>query len=88
MRAFPINLFPITDIVLNPFLQYAFLFKVIPIEVDMKHRIFQPVLFQLLHGQSLEQFFMSQEIMFKRGYKQTLAEPSRTAQKVDLSRCH
>ena len=53
----------------------------------MKHRIFEPVLFQLLHGQSLEQFLMSQEIVFKRGDKQTLAEPPWTTQEIDLTGC-
>ena len=81
-----IDLLPCGQVYIDLIFQIAGLFKFGIVEINMEHRIFEPVLFQLLHGQSLEQFFMSQEVVFKRGDKQTLAEPSGTAQEVDLTR--
>ena len=49
----------------------------------MQHRIYCPILFQLLYGQSPEQVFLTKEIGFQRGNQQTLAEASGTAQKVN-----
>ena len=54
----------------------------------MNHRMLLPLLLQPLHGQPLEQFLLSTEIGGKRRYKQRLAEPARTAQKVVFARLH
>src|SRR5574344_322760 len=53
----------------------------------MEHRIFRPLLFELVDGKSLEQFFPTQKIVFKSGNEQALSESPRATQKVNLSFC-
>ena len=51
----------------------------------MEHRIFCPLCLKRVDGKSLEQFSVTEKIVFQGRYKKALAEPSRTAQEVDLS---
>ena len=48
----------------------------------MQHRICQPVLFKLFHGEPFEEFALALEVGFNRGYQQALAETAGTAQEV------
>ena len=68
--------------------QYPRWGEIIPIEVEMKYRIFQPVLFQVLHGQSLEQLFFTQEVVLKGRHQQALSEAARTAEEINSSFRH
>ena len=51
----------------------------------MKHRIHLPVFLQRLHLQPLEQLLPAEEIVFQRGYQQTLSETARTTQEINLA---
>ena len=59
--------------------------EITAVEVDVKHRILQPLLLQRADGQSLEEFLAPQKIVLQGGYQQALAEPPRSAQKIDFS---
>ncbi len=58
------------------------------VEVDMKHRITVPVLFQAVNGKTFEKFPFAFEIVFNRGDEQALSETAGTTQKVNLAFCH
>ena len=49
------------------------------IEVDMKHRIGQPLLLQLLDGESMEELLAPQEIVLQGRDQKALAETPGTA---------
>ena len=48
----------------------------------MQHRIFEPILFQLLDGKSFEKFFLSFEIGLEGGEQQALPEAARAAKET------
>ena len=77
-----VDFFPSHHRGLNLPVQNASFREVAGIEVNVKYRVLQPVLFQSIDGQSLEQLVPSEEVVLDRGYEQTLPEPSRTAQKI------
>ena len=52
------------------------------IEIDVQHRTFHPVLFQLVHSQSFKKFTLPFEVSFKRRYQQTLPKATRAAEKI------
>ena len=52
---------------------------------EMKHRILKPVFFKFINGKSLEQIFLSQEIVLQCGYEQALPESPRATQKINLT---
>ncbi len=51
----------------------------------MEDRVFFPVLFQFLHGQSLEQLLFPLEVGLQRGQQQAFPEASGAAEEVILS---
>ena len=51
----------------------------------MKHRMFGPILFQVIDGKPFEQLFLSLEIGFKGGNEQTFSEAARAAEAIDFS---
>ena len=65
-------------------LQGSRLGEVVPVEVDVEHRMLRPFRLQLFHGQPLEQVFLSLEIAFEGGHQQALAETAGTAEEIDL----
>ena len=52
------------------------------VQVQMQYRIFEPFLFQSMHGKSLEKLLLALEIRLQCTDEQTLAEPPRTAQEI------
>ena len=54
----------------------------------MQHGTNRPLLFQLLHGQPLEQLFPSLEIRLEGRDHKTFAETPGTAEKVIFTRIH
>lgn len=55
------------------------------IQVKMQHWIGEPFLFQLVDGQSFEEFTLSFEIAFHHGNEQALAKSARTTEEIELS---
>lgn len=53
--------------------------------VEMQHRIFCPLLFELFYGQALEQVLAPFEIAFESGDEQRFSETPRTVQKEELA---
>lgn len=48
--------------------------------IEMQHRIFDPLFFQLLDSQPFEKFFTSLEVTLERADQQGFPESSRTAE--------
>ena len=55
------------------------------VQVEVQHRVFFPILLQLLHGQSFEQLLLALEIRFQRGDQQAFAEAAGTTQEIILA---
>ena len=53
--------------------------------VEMEYQVFRPVLLQLFHGKSLEEFLLAREIRVQGRDEQALAEPSGAAQEIITS---
>ena len=64
------------------------IFIVTGIQIKMQHRIIYPLLFQLLHRQSGEQFLLPLKIRFEGGNQQALSETTRTAQEIITACLH
>src|SRR5574344_1449353 len=56
------------------------------VQVEMQNGVLGPFLFQILDGETLEEFALAAEIGIHRGDEQTLAEASRTTEEVITSR--
>ncbi len=62
--------------------------KLLSVEVNLKHRIFRPVLLQLFHLQSLKEVLTALEIILQGRDKQRLTETAGTAEEIDsLTAC-
>ena len=55
------------------------------VQVEMEYQVFRPVLLQLFHGKSLEEFLLAREIRVQGRDEQALAEPSGAAQEIITS---
>jgi hypothetical protein len=80
-----IFLLPFPDIILKHHFQNSLLREIRPVKIHMKHRMHRPFRFQTLHGQATEQLLAAQIIVLQRRDQQTLAETTRTAQKVNAA---
>ena len=85
IRRHPVLCFPVLHITVQALFQYAFLHEVRPVEIYMEHRMYVPFLLQLLDGQSLEQFLMSQVVVLQGRHQQALPESPGAAQEIDTT---
>ena len=83
----PVNLLPLAHLPVQHILQNTRFFHP-AIEINMEHRINEPILLQALNGQSFEQFLPSEEIVLQGGNQQALSKAPGTAQKINLTLFH
>lgn len=77
-----IKLFPFDNVLFQYVVQASWGVIFADIQVEVKDRTYCPILFQLLYGQALEQFALSQKIGFEGRYQQAFAEAARAAQEI------
>ena len=87
-RSGAIQTFPIGQIIIQDFLQALQIVILLYVEVQVQYGVRYPILFQLFHGQSVEQLLLSLEVGFQRGDEQALAKTARTTQKIITASLH
>ena len=88
VRDYAILLLPSRQVKINHFLQFPESGKVNTVKVNMEHRVFQPVLFQAVYLQTLEQVLVPQEIMLQRRNQKAFSKTPGASQKINLSFRH
>ena len=74
--------FPIIKVLIQHDIQIFRLYVSAGVQIQMQHRIFNPVLFQLFHRQAFEKVLLAREICIHRGYEKAFAKPARTAEEI------
>ena len=83
--SFSIGVFPAVEVKFQHLVQCFGRIVFFRIQIEMQHRISQPILFKFLNGQPIEKFLFPEEVGFESGDEQALSETSRAAQEIRLS---
>ena len=77
-----VDSFPVAERVIQYIFEAFRVFILFGVQIQMQHRPFHPVFFQLFYRQPFEQFALAFEVGFEGGDQQAFAETARAAEEV------